>query len=247
MYVVRPKGIRGTPSDIAQALHTQTRRYPNRQPVRFDYRRDFFMTPVAPQDVSNAPDTYSALYNFLTRNKYGQRKILGQYVNVPACAASQSEAAALSGDKFVVRPLRHFGGMGYRVTENKLDFAAGSEYISELYPKKREYRVIFVFGKPLIWLRKKPNGGCTSEDPWGHENSFFQTINDVPNSRLCGTDCVARLTSSRLISTAHIVAADILYNGRLDQKYAVLELNVCPSLQIDNNREKVVDAIRQRV
>lgn len=246
--IVRPKGIYGTPHQVATELGVGTRYYPNpRRKRTFDYNRDFFMVPVAPEHVTGAPPTFAALHNFLTRNKYGQRRLLQEAgIPVPRVASRPEEAEGLTGERFVVRPLRHARGIGYRVTQNRLDFVTGAEYISELYPKRREYRIIFVFGEPLIWLRKKPHEGCDETQPWGHENSTFQTINDVPTCRLSSTDCATRLSQVPAVGTAHIVAADILYNRDHQQPYTVLELNVCPSLSIDNNRAKVLEAIRAR-
>jgi hypothetical protein len=94
-------------------------------------------------------------------------------------------------------------------------------------------------------MRKKPNEGVDTAAPWGHVNSFFQTINDVPASKLAATDCITRLGAFGPVRGAHIVAADVLYNSKADQPYVVLELNFCPALDIDNNRQKVVDYIRR--
>jgi hypothetical protein len=251
MFVVRPKGIRGTPHSLAMALGGQTRFYPNPKHSRpFSYRRDFFMTPVAPQHVTDAPAGYGTLYNFLTRNKYGQRKTLESHgIPVPRLAADAEAARTLTGTEFVVRPLRHSRGVGYRVTNDRLDFAPGTEYISELYAKRREYRVIFVFGNPLIWLRKKPGEGVDYTQPWGHHNgSFFQTINDIPRCKLSGNgiDVVPRLVACPVVRAAHIVAADILYSSKAEHQAVVLELNACPSLYIEANQAKVVEAIRAR-
>lgn len=247
MYVIRPHGIRSTPRGIATDLNCQTRFYPNnRHPRRYDYRNDFMMAVIHPEHLINYPEAYRDLYHFSTRNKYGQRQTLSNFVPVPRAAATETEAAGLAGDKFVVRPMRHSGGLGYRVTDNRLDFVHGQEYISELFPKRREYRIIFVFGQPLIVLRKKPNEGVTDDAPWGHQNSVFQTINDVPGSKLAATDVFTRLGAMPAVQTAHIVAADILYNAKSDPQYAVLELNFCPGVDIDNNRAKIVEAIRGR-
>jgi hypothetical protein len=251
-FVVRPKAIFGTPKKVTRALRTRNikwklRFYPNPDKTRvFDYNRDFFMLPISPEHVLHAPAEFLNTVNFGKMNKLYQRKELSKYANVPKVAGSHSEAEGLSGSKFVVRPLRHSGGLGYRVTSDRLSFTPGEEYISELFPKRREYRVIFLFGKPLIILRKKPNEGVTEEAPWGHQNSFFQTVNDWGTCRLQGTDCVSKLQGSPLVRGAHIVAADVLFNSKVEGQYAVLELNFCPGLDIDNNREKVVEGILNR-
>lgn len=251
MFVVRPAKIRTTPQAVAQELGCQTRRYPSRRHRLYDYNRDFFMAPVNPQDVQNAPQGYTDLYHFLSRDKYGQRLLLGRLgVPIPKTVGSHRQAREVFGDggsRYVVRPLRHSGGRGYRVTENPLDFQERIEYLSELYPKKREYRVIFVFGNPLITLRKKPHGEATEAEPWGHVNSTFQTIKDVAGGKLANTDFYWRLAHNPIIRAAHILAVDVVWNGKREgQEYAVLEFNTCPGIDIDANRAKVVEAIRAR-
>jgi hypothetical protein len=249
MFVVRSKGMYA-PKQLAAELGTTTRFYPNPDyPNRqFDWASDFFMRPVAPQHARNHPPEFIETYNFGVKNKYGQRRTLSEKgIPVPACAADQNVAATLTGERFVVRPLRHTRSMGYRVTSDRLDFSPGKEYISELYPKRREYRLTFVFGKPLIWLRKKQNEGVSPEEPWGHTNSKFQTINNTAASPLSATTAVDTLSGLDIIKGSHIVAADIMWNPDAAQPWVCLELNFCPSLEIENNRNKVKDAIRSRV
>ena len=178
MFVIRPKHIYSTPKHIATDLACKVRSYPRPEKPkrRYVYNRDFFMVPIDPSVVINAPTHYGDMYAFSTRNKLGQRQQLAQFVNVPRCAGSPEEASALEGAQFVVRPLRHTGGIGYRVTADRHDFIPGQEYISELFPKRREYRIIFVFGQPLIVLRKKPNEGVTHDLPWGHQNSLITSL-----------------------------------------------------------------------
>lgn len=248
MFIVRPPSILRTPTAVAHDLGARTRFYPNpRHPRVYDFNRDFLMVPVNPREVRNAPADYVHTFAFAQRNKYGQRRALeAAGIPVPRVAQSEAEAAGLAGSQFVVRPLRHARSAHYRVTQDRLDFSPGTEYISELYPKRREYRVVFVFGNPLIVLRKKPNEGVTEAEPWGHVNSRFQTINDVPGSRLSQTDALQRLASFPVIQAAHIVAADLLYNNRHEKPWVCLELNFCPALDIDNNRAQVVSAIQGR-
>lgn len=252
MFVVRPKGILGTPKKVADDLEWRLRKYPNpRFPNRtYDLRRDFLMMPVDPAHLTNVTRKYLDYYHFTTRHKYGQRLLLRDAgIPVPATAGTTGEAWGFAFDpglRFVVRPLRHSGGRRYRVTESPTDFNPGLEYISVLFPKKREYRVIFVYGKPTVWLRKKPNEGVDEAAPWGAINSFFQTIDDVTGCRLSATDCVPRLSDFSVVKGAHIIAADILFNKDCDPKYTVLELNACPALQIDDNRAKIVEAIENR-
>ncbi|HEY6018533.1 MAG TPA: hypothetical protein VIY48_01100 [Candidatus Paceibacterota bacterium] len=208
------------------------------------------MAPVALEHLRNAPPEYAETLDFMRKNKYGQRKALeAAGIPIPATYAHPGEAwgaAFDDGAKFVVRPLRHSGGRDYRVTDSISDFVGGQQYLSELYPKRREYRVIFCFGKPVIWLRKHENEGVSSDEPWGHVNSSFKTIQDVASCKLSATDCVSRLSAYPVVRGAHIIAADILYNRKHEKPYVVLELNACPGLTIDNNRAMIAQAIRSR-
>jgi hypothetical protein len=252
MYVVRPPGMLTTPAAIAAALGCKAKKYPNPAIDRvFHYGKSFFMTNVHPGHTTGAPPEFTNVHSFFAKHKYGQRQALENAgVSVPAAFGSAAAAIAHSasvtddGLCFVIRPLRHSGGEHYRVSDGS-DLGA-NEYASVLYPKKREYRVIFVFGKPLIYLRKKPNEGVAEDAPWGHVNSKFQTINDIPNCRLSQTDCVERLSALDVVKYSHVVAADILYNSKEPQPYVVLELNMCPSLSIADNLAKVVEAVNAR-
>lgn len=242
--IIRPQGIHYTPRNIARALNWETRYYPNPR-LRPDYTSDFLMVAVDPRCLRNSPPEYTDVFEFASANKLGQRQRLHRLgLAIPATTGRHNQLPA--GGRYVVRPLRHSRGVGYRVTESPNDFQEGVEYISALFKKKREYRVIFVFGKPLILLRKKPNEGVRYDQAWGHELSTFKTVNDWAASPLSGTDCLQRLTDCPIIKHSHIIAADILFNNALQQPWVVLEFNFCPGVTIDNNLQTVVEAIRAR-
>jgi hypothetical protein len=153
-------------------------------------------------------------------------------------SAPDAEPDLRSSDEFVVRPLRHRSGIGYRVTFDPNDFEEGREYISRLYPKRHEYRVIFCFGTPLITLLKRVPEGIDPNGPWNHANgSTFITVNNPDNNRLRHTDCIERLSAFSVVKNAHLVAADIMLGDNHD--YVVSELNFCPALTIENNLRKV--------
>jgi hypothetical protein len=248
MYVVRPKGILTTPMALAEQLDAHLRYYPNPRRVRlYDYRRDFFMGAVAPEHVRNAPHGYQEVFNFFSRDKYSQRLALSNAgIPIPRIPTGSDPSGEQPARRYVVRPLRHSAGRGYRVTESATDFVAGKEYIAELYPKKREYRVIFAFGNPILTLRKKPNEGVDHEQPWGHSNSFFQTVNDTSTCRLAQTDFYHRLSHNPVIRFAHLVAVDVLWNPTQPEPYVVLEFNACPGIALENNQQKLVETIRAR-
>jgi hypothetical protein len=234
---------------IAEQLDAHLRYYPNPRRVRlYDYRRDFFMGAVAPEHVRNAPHGYQEVFNFFSRDKYSQRRALqAAGIPIPGIPAGSDPSDQQPARKYVVRPLRHSAGRGYRVTESSTDYVAGSEYISVLYPKKREYRVVFAFGNPILTLRKKPNEGVGYEQPWGHSNSFFQTVNDLSTCRLAQTDFYHRLVHNPVIRLAHIVAVDVLWNPAESEPYVVLEFNACPGIQLEQNQQKLVDTIKARM
>ncbi len=251
-FIVRPKGILGTPRALAGELNCRLRYYPNPRRANrlYDLRRDFLMTPVNPEHLVAYTEDYIDYHMFMTRNKYGQRRLLeAGGIPIPRTYGAPPEAWGAAFDpgvRYVVRPLRHSGGRGYRVTEDPADFRPGQEYLTEVYPKRREYRVIFVLGQPAVYLRKKPNDGVSEDQPWGHTNSTFQTINDWASCRLSNTDCVARLAAFPVVKGAHIIAADILYNRKHKPQYVICELNNCPALTIDENRARIAEIIRDR-
>jgi len=149
------------------------------------------------------------------------------------------------GIKYIVRPLRHRGGQGWRVTEDPDDYNSTSEYIQELYPKTHEYRVVFCRGTPLFTLLKKIDGEAPVDQPWNHTyGSRFITVNDPENNRLRHTDVVERLKENNVIKAAHLVGVDVMYNKH-DQTYAVAEFNFCPAITIEDNLAKVAQHVLQ--
>jgi hypothetical protein len=146
---------------------------------------------------------------------------------------------------YVVRPLRHSQGIGYRLTRDPLDFEEGKEYISRLYPKAHEYRVIFVYGTPLITLLKRVPDDIDRDGPWNHATgSSFVTVTDPTKNRLRHFDVVDKLRAFDVVQTAHLVGADIML-GPDKSGYAVTELNFCPSITIPSNLERIKQHVAQ--
>lgn len=143
-----------------------------------------------------------------------------------------------SGLRYVVRPLKHYGGLHYRITHNPCDFRPGQEYISELYEKDHEFRIILVRGEPLITMYKRTPNGLDNSQPWNHSNgSRFETVRDLSSSRLQHTDVFERIRASKLLKVFDLCALDILYKRGGD--YKVCELNLCPAITLPENLEKV--------
>jgi hypothetical protein len=147
--------------------------------------------------------------------------------------------------EYVVRPLRHSQGIGYRITSDPLDFEEGKEYISRLYPKAHEYRVIFVYGTPLITLLKRVPEDIDRDGPWNHAaGSSFVTVTGPTKNRLRHFDVVEKLRAFEVVQTAHLVGADIML-GPDKSGYAVTELNFCPSITIPSNLERIRNHVAQ--
>lgn len=234
-YIIRPGGISKTPRLLADALGLQTRRWPNKQAIIPDEKRDVLLT--WPKGTS--------LYWFASRDKFTQRaNITLQGVFTVPCCAGGAIPDHVEGQQYVVRPLRHSQGRDYRLTDNPQDYNPRTEYISVCIRKKREYRIIFVSGKPVVMLRKKPVEDASPYEAWNHTTgSFFQTINNWTDSILGQTNCLERLRECKVIQKAHLVGVDIIWDGH---HYYILEYNFCPALSIETNLQKVVEAIRSR-
>lgn len=231
-YVIRPKGIFSTPNRLAQALGAQTRL------VRDDYRysaNDFFL--AYPQYIVTEASCFSRV------NKHLQRRILEPSVPVPLTKGLPLWPAGDAVDgPFVVRPLRHTQGQDYRLTDDPTDYNPATHYLSKLFPKKWEYRVIYCLGSPVLTLFKRVPESLSPSLPWNHANgSSFITVNNTENNRLRHTDVYERLGVSPVVRDAHLVAADILLARNLS--WCVTELNFCPSLSIPANISKVASHV----
>lgn len=243
-YVVRHSAAMRSPILLAEKLGLKTRRFPGKLLDRPSYRQDIlFAYPDASQVLETDNETRGKvhlLHNFFHMNKFGQRKYL-QAQGLPVPWTSSDHNSQPPVGKFVVRPMRHTRSQDYKVTDNPKDFIPGKEYISSLFPKKREYRILCVFGKPLITLRKKPSEGVTEEEAWGHTNSFFQTVKNIPECMLSTTDVYQRLEACPVIRHGHIIGVDVLWNKG---GYSVLEFNSSPALTIESNLNTVADYVK---
>ena len=201
-------------------------------------------------------DNYRTVYGFASVNKPEQRRILSeQGFPIPITAlrkvsgtpgwyrgtelsAMGSSSPVHSEVSYIVRPLRHSQGRGWRLTSDPTDFHEGTEYIQEVYPKNYEYRVIAVRGKPLITLLKRNINNIPQDQPWNHANgSSFVTVQSQELNRLRRTNVYDLIEQSQLLKGIDLAGVDILYAG--NGKYVVAEVNLCPSLQIETNLEEV--------
>lgn len=229
-FVIRPKSILTTPRALAEKLGARGTRTD-----RADWSRDFFLS--YPENVANADETYRLLRRFASKTKKGQRDAIRQTgVHVPECYES---------DRCVVRPLRHMAGAGFQIVpRTELQFNPATHYASPFFPKKWEYRLIFVKGRHTLTLFKRVDPGTPSDVPWNHAcGSTFVTTDNWENCRLRHTEVLTHLLACPIIQAAHLVAVDVMLNKTPggSWNYAVCEYNFCPSLSIEGNLEKVIE------
>lgn len=244
-YIIRPSSISKTPRILRTALNAvRTQRYPSRN-NDYDWSTDFFLSYPHPSVVRNTDDAYRKIYSFSSATKPEQRTILGNLgFRVPWTSTRSDVPVGTGVSSFIVRPLRHSGGQGYRLTQDPTDFIPGSEYIQEVYAKEFEYRVISSFGEPLITLRKCNPNNIAPELPWNHTNgTYFQTISDpFRTCRLANTEIYDLIRSCDLLKKIHLAGIDVMYKSPAD--YAVCEVNLCPGLTIPENIRKVAEHVR---
>lgn len=243
-YIHRPPSILSTPKRLADAIT-------NLQSVRCTARRNIprpnlniLRTYYPRPSTSASPNTTESTTNpfiFFSGSKADQREnIRLQEIPTVPCARTHEEAEGLPdyGHGFVVRPLRHSQGRGWRVTHNHRDFTSNREYIQCLVQKRREYRAILCRGELLILIRKKvaePNG----LEPWNHaQGSRFITV-DPERANLRSTSILETITRSPLVRNIDLVGIDIIQDE--NNNAFVLEFNSCPSLTIEANIQKVAE------
>lgn len=252
-YILRPPSYGSTPKRLRRYLKAQgVVRIPPREEISVDWNQDFFMAYPPMEMVNNPPQNYLEMRALYVSNKLRQRQWLDQQgfsvpltytrLQLPFGRSVGSEAAR----QFVVRPLRHTQGEGYRTTTNPSDFDPEFEYLSEVFPKRWEYRVIVVKGKPLLTLVKKfLRNPVAAHLPWNHANgSYFVTCRTYTMDRLRWTDIYDVIDASPTLKAMHIVALDVLLGDRRQlglrrTPYAVCEMNFCPSLNIQANLEDI--------
>lgn len=232
-YVLRPRGIRSTPRRLARGWDAETiRRLDKCRRNSCDSTIFFLYYP------ENHPNT--TLSTFCRTTKSRQREIV-RNGGIPTPDSFNRESGEC---RFVVRPLYHRSGQGWRITENSNDFSSTTEYISPVFPKAWEYRLIWCKGTLLITLLKQVPEELGPEHPWNHSNgAFFITVENEENNRLRKTNCRELLSENNIIQQADLIAADIM----LDRNYnwCVCEFNFCPSLQIEANLRKVIEHVNQ--
>lgn len=142
-----------------------------------------------------------------------------------------------------MRPLRHSGGRDYRHTQDPADFVEGKEYLSSVFLKRREFRVIVCHGGQVVTLEKDPPAGADPAGPWNHAaGARFRTIENAGADPLAQTDLYGRLGTVPFLRHAHLLGIDVMMAA--DGRYVLLEVNTCPGLGIERNRRAVADRLR---
>lgn len=238
-FIVKPSKFRRTPLLLKRALGARKLvSFPGRYQPALDYHQDLFLAfPQLgryPNSIDNVPESYSFISSFYTLTKHAQRGVLIQSgLKTPEAYASRL---------FIVRPLHHFGGHDYRITEDPNDYDPNTQYISPAFAKWREYRVIFVKGTPLVVLRKKPGPESGPYDAWNHTaGSYFQTVHQIDDSPLSRTSFFEDAKHFCVSRDTHLVACDVFIDR--DFNYAVTEFNFSPALTIPSNIEVISNAL----
>ena len=247
-YVVRPPSILTTPRALANQFGCTTRNGRNQQ--TFSFTRDFFLYyPHPSKMVDINAEEYRELHTFTRATKPAQRALLHNYrIPTPETYNSKSsgEVATVTSGRpgYIVRPLRHSGGVSYRITQDRNDFIEGQEYISRIFPKSFEYRIITCFGEVICTLLKVPPADARPEDAWNHNNgSHFTTVNNPLNNRLRFTSVYEDCLRVPIIKQAHLCGIDVLL-AKDPWRYVICELNFCPSLTIETNLQKVISHVQ---
>lgn len=254
-YIIRPRGISSTPNSLKQHLQAEKVLRPQQvRQHRVVYNRDLFLYYPSPLEGVNIQfytnedlQKYKRAHYFCISNKRDQRLLLQELgFKVPKVF----ETKETSVYPLIKRPLRHSGGRGfsYHADGNSLDFNPFTEYLQEAYSKTHEYRIIMVRGHVVVTLLKRVNEGTSPLEPWNHANgSSFVTVHHRENNRLRFTPVYDIINSNQeFFKVFDICALDIMMNTSIGlDDYRVCELNLCPSLRIEDNLRKVADHVRQ--
>jgi hypothetical protein len=255
-YIVRPSHIRLTPKALATKLEAEKVVQTSLLAQLFDPSQDVFLGYPPPNRVqgftegqaatSAGAQSYRDLYSFYCKDKYSQRKAIDAAgIKVPVTwGISPDGAFATRGGKFVIRPRNHMGGQGFQVVDNVSAFTSpNTSYLSRLFERQHEYRVIYSHGQRVCTLYKKMPEGISQDVPWTLANgAFFQQINSrQENHRLHDRGAYAALEAFSVVKEAHVCAVDIAVSA---DSYAVFEINFCPSLKLESRLEAVANRLK---
>lgn len=250
--LLRPEAFSKTPFKLARALGARSWKYPNKLelPV-FDTDRDLIMCWPNVNLFSNGCATdLVRLVGFYNKNKYEQRVDIRNY-GLPTPASYQNalcHAEDESGERlYVKRPKRHHGGSDFEVISSLSDSDITKFYYDPLIRRTNEYRLIFVKGVHVLTLSKVMPDGAPIDQPWNHSNgSRFVTVNKEQTSWFkhsrSAWEFLADLHAHPVVMTSHILGVDMFYNKETNSA-GIFEFNFAPALEIEDNFNKVVEAL----
>ena len=234
MYIVCNRG-----SSLASSLKTlvsgSRKLFFRNRPRRgwLNWNTDLFLSfPSHPRTVvRNTPEQYDRMVAFFRANKLGQWRRLDEFFDTPQ----------LAGPPYVVRPLRHFGGAGFEMSETlPPPERSATHYWRSLWKRNREYRLIYCHGKLVLTLLKRVNDDTPQNVAWNHGVSHFVTVTDPINDRIKNTTFFDDVKPFLEEYPFHFIAFDLLYRKK---KYAVVEVNFSPGVTIPANQLKIKEAL----
>lgn len=238
MYIIGNRAS-SLAASLTRAIPGARKLWFRRRPKRnrsLDWNTDIFLSfPSDPRvRIVNAPPQYASMVNFFRGNKRTQWQVLDRYFDTPQ----------LAEPPFVVRPLRHCGGVGFEVVnEQPPPERAATHYWRSLWRRNREYRLIYCHGKLTLNLLKRVNAGTPQETAWNHGVSSFVTVRDQANDRIKNTTFFTDVEEFFKDFPFQFIAFDLLYRKR---QYAVVEVNFSPGMTIPANQQLLSQALQCR-
>lgn len=249
-YIVRPSGIRTTPNALKVALGAQ-RTVPVTAPgYVFDESRDFFFAIPRPSQLGPGVSegrraSYHQLSNFFSSSKYSQRKLMSAGgIAIPLTKGICDSVEWDEGDECVLRPRYHMAGQGFQIVRGDHQYDPATHYLSQLFIRTHEYRVIYVLGRRVATLIKHIPNTLTQQQPWTFTNgaTFISMSSDPTTHRLHRLGFYSAAEAFHVTQQAHILAYDVMVNA---DEYAVSEVNFCPSLKVQSRIDAVVARINE--
>ena len=234
MYIVCNRGS-SLASSIKALVSGSRKLFFRNRPRRgwLNWNTDLFLSfPSHPRTVvRNTPEQYDRMVAFFRANKLGQWRRLDEFFDTPQ----------LAGPPYVVRPLRHFGGAGFEMSETlPPPERSATHYWRSLWKRNREYRLIYCHGKLVLTLLKRVNDDTPQNVAWNHGVSHFVTVTDPLNDRIKNTTFFDDVKPFLEEYPFHFIAFDLLYRKK---KYAVVEVNFSPGVTIPANQLKIKEAL----
>lgn len=186
-----------------------------------------------PEYFQNVSEDFFRIANYYSLHKGHQRTYLKESgLNTPE---SYPHNVSLYGA--ISRPMRHRSGQDYERLPAGTSVPMGvhgSRYYAPLFPKKHEYRVIYIKGHKTLVLFKRNHSNVPYDQPWNHENgTSFVTVRNPDNDRLRHTSFYRDVENHPIITKADIIGVDVMMDN--ERNYAVLETNFNPQIEIEEN------------